>query len=230
MSFQKGFLWGGAVAANQREGAYLEDGKGLSSADILHGGKGKMTANAQALRKNIGKPEGFFPSHEAIDFYHRYKEDSALFGEMGFKVFRLSIAWPRIFPNGDDAQPNEAGLAFYDSVFDERRKHGIEPPVTRTTSRRSRSRQSTTAGQAASLSRCLSARVLFERYKDKVKYRLTFNEINSTTAFGGASFIGAGVIIDDLVKDQGVASGAPTGGERPCGEGVRLSPARRSAT
>lgn len=68
--------------------------------------------------------------HDAIDFYHRYKEDIALFAEMGFKCFRLSISWPRIFPNGDDAEPNEAGLAFYEKVFDELHKHGIEPVVT----------------------------------------------------------------------------------------------------
>ena len=126
MAFPKNFLWGGAVAANQCEGAYLEDGKGLSDADMLKGG------NVSTPRKFSPEIEKgvYYPSHEAIDFYHRYKEDIALFAEMGFKCFRLSINWSRIYPNGDDAEPNEAGLKFYDNVFDECRKYGIEPLVT----------------------------------------------------------------------------------------------------
>ena len=126
MGFPKGFLWGGAVAANQCEGAYLEDGKGLSVPDMLLGG------DVNTPRTFLPKtdPEAFYPSHEAVDFYHHYKEDIALFAEMGWKVFRLSINWGRIFPNGDDEEPNEAGLAFYDKVFDECHKHGMEPLVT----------------------------------------------------------------------------------------------------
>ena len=98
MGFPKGFLWGGAVAANQCEGAYLEDGKGLSVPDMLLGG------DVNTPRTFLPKtdPEAFYPSHEAVDFYHHYKEDIALFAEMGWKVFRLSINWGRIFPNGDD--------------------------------------------------------------------------------------------------------------------------------
>ncbi|MDR1325310.1 MAG: 6-phospho-beta-glucosidase [Treponema sp.] len=206
MSFPKNFLWGGAVAANQCEGAYLEDGKGLSCADVLHGGKDKMAemADAQALRRNMEKLEGFFPSHEAIDFYHHYKEDIALMGEMGFKVFRTSIAWSRIFPNGDDAQPNEKGLAFYDSLFDECLKHGIEPLVTIS---HYESPLALTKKYNGWTSRELIplferyARTLFERYKGKVKYWLTFNEINATTLFG-APFLGAGAIVDDPEKDK----------------------------
>jgi 6-phospho-beta-glucosidase len=201
MGFPKGFLWGGAVAANQCEGAYLEDGKGLSCADVVHGGKGRMAEvmDAAAVRKNIADPQGFFPSHEAIDFYHHYKEDIALFAEMGFKVFRTSVAWSRIFPNGDDAAPNEAGLAFYDSLFDECRKHGIEPLVTIS---HYESPLALTKKYNGWASRELIplferyARVLFERYKGKVKYWLTFNEINATTLFG-TPFFGAGVIIDN---------------------------------
>ena len=112
MRFPENFLWGGAVAANQCEGAYLEDGKGLSVPDMLLGGD----VNTPRTFLPQTDPAAFYPSHEAIDFYHRYKEDIALFAEMGFTCFRLSINWGRIFPNGDDAEPNEAGLAFYDKV------------------------------------------------------------------------------------------------------------------
>lgn len=123
------FLWGGAVASNQLEGAYIEDGKGLSAVDILPVGEQRTQyfCNPPSLEFN---EDFFYPSHEAIDFYHRYKEDIALLAEMGFKCFRLSIAWSRIFPNGDDTTPNEAGLKFYDNVFDECKKYGIEPLVT----------------------------------------------------------------------------------------------------
>ena len=121
-----GFLCGGAVAANQCEGAYDADGKGLSTADC-------MTAGSRAVRRAYtdGIVDGkYYPSHGAIDFYRRYKEDIALFAEMGFRCFRTSINWARIFPNGDDAQPNGAGLQFYDDMFDECLKYGIEPVVT----------------------------------------------------------------------------------------------------
>ena len=102
MRFPENFLWGGAVAANQCEGAYLEDGKGLSVPDMLLGGD----VNTPRTFLPQTDPAAFYPSHEAIDFYHRYKEDIALFAEMGFTCFRLSINWGRIFPNGDDAEPN----------------------------------------------------------------------------------------------------------------------------
>ena len=119
--FPENFLWGGAVAANQCEGAYNEDGKGLSIQDVMpHGIKGERTA----------KPTPDNMKLVGIDFYHRYKEDIRLFAEMGFRVFRLSIAWSRIFPMGDETEANEAGLAFYDDVFDECHKYGIEPLVT----------------------------------------------------------------------------------------------------
>ncbi|WP_434578600.1 family 1 glycosylhydrolase [Thermoanaerobacterium thermosaccharolyticum] len=124
--FPEGFLWGGATAANQCEGAYNEGGKGLSTADILTSGSRTTPRRITPVLE-----EGtYYPSHEAIDFYHRYKEDIKLFAEMGFKVFRMSIAWTRIFPNGDDAEPNEEGLKFYDNVFAELKKYNIEPLVT----------------------------------------------------------------------------------------------------
>ena len=173
MRFPADFMWGGAVAANQCEGAYQEDGKGLSIQDIMPKGiKGAPTDAPTADNLKL----------VAIDFYHRYKEDIALFAEMGFKVFRLSIAWSRIFPNGDDAKPNEKGLKFYDDVFDECRKYGMEPLVTI-------SHYETPLHLAREYDGWRSrkliehyinfCRVVFERYRSKVKYWMTFNEINS---------------------------------------------------
>ncbi len=171
--FPENFLWGGAVAANQCEGAYNEDGKGLSIQDVMpHGIKGERTA----------KPTPDNMKLVGIDFYHRYKEDIRLFAEMGFRVFRLSIAWSRIFPMGDETEANEAGLAFYDDVFDECHKYGIEPLVTI-------SHYETPLHLAEAYDGWLDRRMIgfyeryvttiFQRYKDKVKYWLTFNEINS---------------------------------------------------
>ena len=119
-------MWGGAVAAHQLEGGWQEGGKGISVADV-------MTAGRHGVAREItpGVLEGkYYPNHEAIDFYHRYKGDIALFAEMGFKCFRTSIAWTRIFPKGDELEPNEEGLQFYDDLFDECLKHGIEPVIT----------------------------------------------------------------------------------------------------
>ena len=153
MAFTKTLLWGGATAANQYEGAYAEDGKGLSTADVIMAGSHtvprmitwKKLKTGETGRTGMGFgcemvfPEGavldviedaYYPSHGATDFYHHYQEDIALMGEMGFKTFRLSMNWARIFPNGDDTAPNEKGLAFYDAVFDECKKYGIEPLVT----------------------------------------------------------------------------------------------------
>ena len=178
MSFPKGFLWGGAVAANQCEGAYLEDGKGLAVPDMLLGGD----VNTPRTFLPVTDPKAFYPSHEAVDFYHHYKEDIALFAEMGWGVFRLSINWARIYPNGDDEEPNEAGLAFYDHVFDECRKYGIEPLVTlchyempwNIVKKYNGFYNRETIGLFLKY-----AETVFTRYKDKVKYWLTFNEINT---------------------------------------------------
>lgn len=171
--FPQGFLWGGATAANQIEGAYNEGGKGLSVQDVMP--KGLMAPRTDAPTADNLKLAG-------IDFYHRYPEDIALFAEMGFSVFRLSIAWSRIFPNGDDAEPNEEGLAFYDRVFDECAKYGITPLVTLS---HYETPLNLTEKYNGWVSRELIgfyekyARTVFERYRDKVKYWLTFNEINS---------------------------------------------------
>ena len=173
MKFPDGFLWGGAVAANQCEGAYNEDGKGLSTQDVTpHGIKGPVTKEPTPDNmKLIG-----------IDFYHRYKDDIKLFAEMGFKVFRTSIAWSRIFPNGDEKEPNEKGLQFYDDLFDELLKYGIEPLVTI-------SHYETPLNLSVKYDGWINremisfyeryVRTIFKRYGQKVKYWLTFNEINS---------------------------------------------------
>lgn len=121
MKFPVGFLWGGAIAANQCEGAVLEDGKGYSCADAMPNG---------VFKNPVIPPPEFYLKREAIDFYHRYREDIALFAEMGFKCLRFSISWARVFPTGDDSEPNEAGLTFYDNVLEELEKYGIEPLVT----------------------------------------------------------------------------------------------------
>ena len=185
--FPEGFLWGGAVAANQCEGAYNEDGKGLSTQDIAPRGIiGPITEEpTEDNMKLIG-----------IDFYHRYKEDVKLFAEMGFKTFRTSIAWSRIFPNGDDAEPNEKGLQFYDDLFDECLKYGIEPLVTI-------SHYETPLALAKNYDGWVNRKLIgffenyvttiFERYKNKVKYWLTFNEINSVLH---APYMSGGIFTD----------------------------------
>ena len=119
MGFRKDFLWGGATAANQCEGAYREGGRGLANVDVIPHGEQRFPVMF-GKRKMLEPEEGcYYPALNGIDFYHHYKEDLALFAEMGFKTFRLSIAWSRIFPNGDDAQPNEEGLRFYEDLFKE---------------------------------------------------------------------------------------------------------------
>ncbi|MBD1382395.1 6-phospho-beta-glucosidase [Bacillus sp. IB182487] len=188
VKFPEGFLWGGATAANQLEGAYQEGGKGLNLADVLPGGR----ENRLKLLSDTGfdfemdKSKYTYPNHEGIDFYHRYKEDIALFAEMGFKTFRLSIAWSRIFPNGDETEPNEEGLAFYDRVFDELHKHGIEPLVTIAHYETPLHLIKEYGGwKNHKLIKFFEryVTVIFKRYKGKVKYWLTFNEINGATHF-----------------------------------------------
>lgn len=183
-TFPNDFLWGGAVAANQCEGAYHKDGKGLSIQDVLPNG---------IIGARTDEPTIDNLKLEGIDFYHRYKEDIKLFAEMGFKTFRTSIAWSRIFPKGDEAEPNEKGLQFYDDVFDECLKYGIEPLVTISHYETPLHLSKTYDGW---LNRKLIGffenyvRTIFTRYKDKVKYWLTFNEINSILHF---PFVGGGI-------------------------------------
>lgn len=179
MALSKDFLWGGAVAANQLEGAYLADGKGLSVADVLRGGN---VHTPRVIDEN-GPVEGMnYPSFEAIDFYHRFAEDIALFKEMGYKCFRTSIAWTRIFPNGDDAQPNEAGLAFYDRLFDCLKENGMEPVITM--SHFELPFESVKKYGGFDNRKWIElferfGKVILDRFHGKVKYWMTFNEINN---------------------------------------------------
>ncbi|MHC5248948.1 glycoside hydrolase family 1 protein [Enterococcus sp. LJL120] len=198
MGFPKNFLWGGATAANQYEGGYLSGGKEPSTLDAITGGshteprritfktkEGQLESVTREHRLPEGAvgyidPDLYYPSHVATDFYHHYKEDIALFAEMGFKCFRLSINWSRICPKGTD-EVNEEGLAFYDAVFDELKKHNIEPVVTI-------NHFDIPMYLADNLDGWSNRKVIdyflffcetiFKRYKNKVKYWMTFNEIN----------------------------------------------------
>lgn len=183
--FRSDFLWGGACAANQFEGAWDVDGKGDSVPD--HCTSGSHTSPKWVTEKL--QPGTSYPSREAIDFYHHYEEDIALFAEMGFKVFRTSINWTRIFPTGTEDTPNEAGLAFYDRVFDCCKQHGIEPLVTISHYELPYALVKRYNGWASRklvgfyLNYC---KAIFARYAGKVKYWLTFNEINAGTMPFGA--------------------------------------------
>jgi len=204
MAFKKDFLWGGATAANQFEGGFDEGGKGLSTADVMTAGTydtprhitwrnpktGETGFSDLKLGATEAVPEGaeaaildgeYYPSHVASDFYHHYKEDIKLMADVGYKTYRMSINWSRIFPNGDDEEPNEKGLEFYDQVFDELNKYHIEPLVTLSHYETPLNLANKYNGWA---SRKLIdfyvkyAKTVFNRYNGKVKYWLTFNEIN----------------------------------------------------
>ena len=177
MSFPKGFLWGGATAANQFEGGWLEDGKGPSVPDHIRGG----TVSTPRQWDKVIDENVYYPSHEAVDFYHRYAEDIALYGEMGFKCFRLSINWARIYPTGMEEIPNEKGLEFYHKVFAECAKYGIEPLVTISHYELPwglSEKYNGWTGREVIGHYLRYAKTLFTAYKDEVKYWLTFNEIN----------------------------------------------------
>lgn len=174
----KDFLWGGAIAAHQAEGAWNIDGRGPSIADV-------MTAGGNGIPRKITKgvvEEEYYPNHEAIDFYHRYKEDIQLFKELGLKCLRTSISWSRIFPTGQEETPNEQGLKFYDDLFDECLKNGIEPVVTLSHFEIPYAIYEDFGGFANKAVIPLFvkfAQCVFDRYKDKVTYWMTFNEINN---------------------------------------------------
>lgn len=195
--FPKDFLWGGATAANQCEGAYDVDGRGLANVDLVPIGEDRFPIIA-GERKMFDFEDGYFyPAKESIDFYHHYKEDIALFAEMGFKTYRMSIGWSRIFPNGDETEPNEKGLEFYENVFKECRKYGIEPLVTIThfdcpmhlIEEYGGWRNRKMIDFYGNL-----CHVIFYRYKGLVKYWLTFNEINMILH---APFMGAGICFEE---------------------------------
>lgn len=193
-TFREDFLWGGATAANQCEGAWDVDGKGISVSDICTGGKFGQSKQITPVLQ----PDAFYPSREGIQHYRYFREDIKLFAEMGFKVYRFSIAWTRIFPNGDELEPNEAGLKHYEEVIDECRKYGIQPLITI-------SHYEVPFGLTKKFNSWVSremidcylryCRAIFTRYKGKVKYWLTFNEINSSTEPMGA-LLNQGILND----------------------------------
>ena len=190
----EGFLWGGATAANQCEGGYLEGNKGLGTVDVIPAGEHRRVVMLGKMHYNDLPKDTYFPSHEAIDMYHHYKEDIELFAEMGFKCYRFSFSWSRIFPTGMETEPNEEGLKFYEDLIDELLKYNIEPVVTichfdlplaleeKYGSWRSREVID------AYLRYC---EVIFKRFNGKVKYWMTFNEINMLMHL---PFIGAGIM------------------------------------
>ena len=199
-SFPDGFLWGGATAANQYEGGWNEGGRGPSIDDVFTGG----SVNTPRRITIPAQPDAFYPNHEATDFYHHWKEDIALFAEMGFKVYRMSISWSRIFPQGDEEQPNEEGLAFYDQVFDELAKYGIEPLVT--LSHYENPLYLTTQYGGWKNRKLVDffvhyAKTVMERYKGKVRRWLTFNEINMLSVPFG-TFIAGGMLPETTTEQD----------------------------
>lgn len=197
MTFPKGFLWGGATAANQYEGGYNVDGRGLANVDVVPHGADRYPIITGQMEHLAFDDEHYYPAKEGVDFYNRYKEDIRLLAEMGFKTFRISIAWTRIFPNGDESEPNEAGLVFYEKVFKEMRKYKIEPLVTIThfdmpihlIKEYGGWRNRKVIDFYENL-----VRALFTRYKGLVKYWITFNEINMILH---APFMGAGLVFEE---------------------------------
>ena len=196
-AFPKGFLWGGATAANQCEGGWQEGGKGLSTVDVVPFGEDRMPVS-RGLKKMLACDDQHqYPAHEAIDMYHHFKEDIKLFAEMGFKCYRFSIAWTRILPNGDDDTPNEAGLKFYEEMIDECLKYGIEPLITICHFDTPVALIQKYGGWKdrrmidAYLKYCTA---IFTRYAGKVKYWLTFNEINMLLHM---PFMGAGILFEE---------------------------------
>ena len=197
MKMPDNFLWGGATAANQCEGAYREGGRGLSSVDVIPFGPDRMPVARGQMKMLACDSEHSYPAHEAIDMYHHFKEDIALFAQMGFKCYRLSVSWTRIFPNGDDEKPNEEGIRFYNDLFDECLRNGIEPLVTICHFDTPVALIKKYGGWKdrrmvdAYLRYC---EVLFRQYGKKVKYWITFNEINMLLHM---PFMGAGIVFEE---------------------------------
>ncbi|QFP79014.1 glycoside hydrolase family 1 protein [Latilactobacillus graminis] len=205
--FKEGFLWGGATAANQVEGGWNIDEKGLTTAEVVRKAENRTELTFNEVTKESIKDaiadstDTLYPKRRGVDFYHNYREDIRLFAEMGFKAYRMSIAWARIFPNGDELEPNEAGLAFYDRVFDELAKYNIEPVVTLSHYEMPLAltvKQNGWVSRKTITSFTRYTEVVFKRYRNKVKYWLTFNEINAGT-FG---FMGTGAVDSALSEDE----------------------------
>jgi 6-phospho-beta-glucosidase len=204
MGFPKDFLWGGATAANQLEGAYDKGGRGLANVDLLPHGSQRWEIAANGSSELTFKEDNHYPAKHGINFYEHYKEDIKLLAEMGFKTFRVSIAWSRIFPKGDEKEPNEEGLQFYEDVFKECKKYNIEPLVTIThfdcPVHLTKEYGSWKNRKMIDFYENL-CRVIFNRYVGLVKYWLTFNEINMILY---APFMAAGVMIFEDEDEQKV--------------------------
>lgn len=207
IKFPDDFLWGGAISANQSEGAYLEDGKGLSIVDVIPHGQERMDYKLGLVPDLTLKSSNYYPSHQAIDFYHTYKSDIKLMAEMGFKVFRTSIAWTRIFPNGDEEKPNQAGIDYYQDLFKECHKYNMEPLVT-LCHFDAPMHLVETIGSWRNRKMIdyfvRYAQTCFQEFDGLVKYWLTFNEINILLH---SPFSGAGLVFQegenkDFVKYQ----------------------------
>lgn len=191
--FPENFLWGSAISANQAEGGYLEGGRGISNIDMIPHGQDRMTVKLGKVAQPTLEPDKFYPSHTGVDFYHRYREDLALLGEIGLRVFRTSISWSRLFPHGDEETPNPEGIAFYKDLFQECRKHGMEPLVTL-------SHFDIPMGLVEQYGSWRSRKVIdfflryaetcFREFSPYVHYWLTFNEINILLH---SPFSGAGI-------------------------------------
>lgn len=214
MSFPKNFLWGGAVAANQCEGEWLTDGKQPNVTDVMIGISSKypdIKWNKETKKYEMALQENkAYLSHDGIDFYHLYKEDLALMKGMGFNCFRTSIAWGRIFPNGDELEPNEAGLKFYDDLIDEMLKLGMEPVITMSHYETPLHLLTEYGGWAnPKLIEFWKhyALTLFNRYKGKVKYWLTFNEVNNLLR---NPFVAGSILTIDNPKDPSDPIGSTT--------------------
>lgn len=208
-SLPDNFLWGGATADFQYEGGFGLGGRGLLSHDFETSG-----SVTQPRTHTMSLPDGsvirpkssffhadeipfdaepiflddeYYPSHQAVDFYHRYKEDIALMAQLGFTVFRFSICWSRIYPTGDEQNPNEEGLKFYDAVLDELEKNGIEPLITICHDELPMHLALKYDGWSSRhVIDCYVkyCKTLFNRYGSRCKYWLTFNEINAVRGFG----------------------------------------------
>lgn len=195
-AFPENFLWGGATAANQCEGAYDEDGRGLASVDVIPYGEDRFKVAKGEMKMLECDDSHLYPAHYGIDFYHRYKEDIKLFAEMGLKCFRFSIAWTRVIPDGD-GEVCDKGLDFYEAVVDECLKYGIEPLITINHFDAPINLINKFGGwkDARMIDAFLKlCEALFKRLGNKVKYWLTFNEINMLLHL---PFMGAGILFEE---------------------------------
>ena len=203
-AFPKNFLWGGATSAHQYEGGISDGSRALSVPDVMSGGS---RTSPRYLTDGI-LPGYHYPSHEAVDFYHRYKEDIALYGEMGFKVFRMSINWARLFPTGEETEPEADGIRFYHAVFAECKKYGIEPLVTLSHYEMPYllAKKYTGWTSRAVIPLFLHyCETVFKEYKGEVRYWLTFNEINLLLMGAYGNINGGGILLEGKVVAVGTA-------------------------